>query len=80
MERIYGAGLDVFAHEPLPTGHSLSKLSNVVLTPHVAAWTQEVLADMGWLGARNLWQMLNGEQPESLVNPEALEHTPRARS
>jgi hypothetical protein len=21
-----------------------------------------------------LWQMLNGEQPESLVNPEALEH------
>ena len=29
-------------------------------------------ADMGWLGARNLWQLLNGERPESLVNPEAF--------
>jgi phosphoglycerate dehydrogenase-like enzyme len=32
-----GAGLDVFATEPLPRDHPLWKLSNVLLTPHTAA-------------------------------------------
>jgi phosphoglycerate dehydrogenase-like enzyme len=33
--RIAGAGLDVFDREPLPPGHPLTTLSNVVLTPHL---------------------------------------------
>ncbi len=33
--RIAGAGLDVFDAEPLPTGHPLRRLDNVVLTPHL---------------------------------------------
>jgi phosphoglycerate dehydrogenase-like enzyme len=33
--RIAGAGLDVFDEEPLPAGHPLTKLDNVVLTPHL---------------------------------------------
>jgi phosphoglycerate dehydrogenase-like enzyme len=32
---IAGAGLDVFDEEPLPAGHPLTKLDNVVLLPHL---------------------------------------------
>jgi phosphoglycerate dehydrogenase-like enzyme len=32
--RIAGAGLDVYAQEPLPADHPLRSLPNVVLTPH----------------------------------------------
>jgi len=38
--RIAGAGLDVFDQEPLPAGHPLTKLDNVVLAPHIG-WTTD---------------------------------------
>ena len=41
--RLAGAALDVFATEPLPAGHPLTKLRNVVLTPHISAGTRDAL-------------------------------------
>ncbi len=38
--RIAGAGLDVFAEEPLPQGHPFRTLDNVVATPHIGYVTQ----------------------------------------
>jgi phosphoglycerate dehydrogenase-like enzyme len=40
--RIAGAGLDVFDKEPLPEGHPLTKMSNVVLTSHLGWPTDEM--------------------------------------
>ena len=45
--RLRGAGLDVFRAEPLPDGHPLWSLPNVLITPHVSAvtrgfWEREV--------------------------------------
>jgi len=41
--KIAGAGIDVFAVEPLPSDHPLRKLDNVVITPHLGYATREGL-------------------------------------
>ena len=42
---IAGAGLDTFVTEPLPKDSPLCKLDNVILTPHVAFYSQESARD-----------------------------------
>ncbi|RLE60442.1 MAG: D-glycerate dehydrogenase [Thermoprotei archaeon] len=73
---IAGAALDVFEQEPLPSGHPLTKLENVILTPHIASATIEARQRMAELAAKNLVAVLKGEMPPALVNKEVLNVRP----
>ena len=57
---IAGAGLDVFEEEPLPADHPLTKLDNVVLTPHIGASTEEAQMRAGVQVAEQIIEILKG--------------------
>lgn len=65
-KRIAGAGLDVFGTEPLPAGHPLTALPNVVLTPHCAGITPEALEAGLRLSVTNIFDFLAG-RPQNVV-------------
>jgi len=69
--RLAGAGLDVFEHEP-KVHPALLAMDNVTLLPHIGSATPETRLRMAQLAAKNLLAALRGERPPNLVNPEAL--------
>jgi phosphoglycerate dehydrogenase-like enzyme len=71
--RIAGAGLDVFAVEPLPAGDPLTRLDNVILTPHWSASTTDVWAATSRAMAEGMLRAAGGMVPENVVNPAVLE-------
>jgi D-3-phosphoglycerate dehydrogenase len=66
-EQIAGAGLDVFAAEPM-IDRALRALPNVILTPHMAGSAHEALARMMDLALLNITQVLHGAEPVCRVN------------
>jgi D-3-phosphoglycerate dehydrogenase len=69
--RLAGAALDVYEQEPPEPGSPLLALENVVLTPHVAAWTLDVFLERRRRAARNMLAMVSGADCPDLVNPES---------
>ena len=55
------AGLDVFSAEPLPAGHPLLALPNVVCSPHLAWLTQETLERSIGAAMENVRRLAAGE-------------------
>lgn len=55
-----GAGLDTFDTEPLPQGHPLARLPQVLLTPHVAGVTRQAALRVATLTAANIVDHLAG--------------------
>ena len=63
------AVLDVFEQEPLPPGHPLCELANVVITPHISAGTKDALQSKMDACFANLARVARGESPLDLVAP-----------
>ena len=61
---------DVFAQEPPPHDHPLVLHPKVVTTPHVAGATVESKAQLWPLAISQALQVLRGERPPHVVNPE----------
>jgi len=68
--RLFGAGLDVTTPDPLPPDHPLLAADNVLVTPHIAAATAEGKARLHRSAVAQALQVLHGERPPHLVNPE----------
>jgi glyoxylate reductase len=66
---IFGAGLDVYEHEP-QINKGLLKLDNVILQPHSASATTETRTKMAIIAAENMITGLKGEIPPNCINPE----------
>jgi D-2-hydroxyacid dehydrogenase (NADP+) len=58
---IAGAALDVFAEEPLPDGHPLWSLENVIITPHMAGFHTGYAAAALPVVIENIRHFLAGE-------------------
>jgi len=70
-KRIAGAGLDVFETEP-HVAAALTRLANVVLTPHLGSAVVEVRTAMAETVVDNIAAILAGRRPPNIVNPEVL--------
>ncbi|MBM6622113.1 phosphoglycerate dehydrogenase [Micrococcaceae bacterium RIT802] len=64
---VAGAALDAFAQEPLGKDHPLLSAGNVLLTPHIGAYTDRANAAMGTSVAHDVARVLRGEEPVNAV-------------
>jgi phosphoglycerate dehydrogenase-like enzyme len=61
QRKIAGAGIDVFAVEPIPLDHPFRKLDNIVLTPHLGYVTEEGFTNHYRQMVEGIGAWLNGE-------------------
>lgn len=64
---IRGVALDVFENEPLIT-KDLFSMKNVVLTPHIAASSEEAHKNMIEMAIENVIQAMNDQKPNNTCN------------
>lgn len=60
----------VWDQEPPPLDHPLLSMDNVYATFHVAGVTHEARRNMGAISAQQIVDVLAGERPPRLINPE----------
>jgi D-3-phosphoglycerate dehydrogenase len=72
-KKIAGAGLDVYPTEPLPGDSPFRNLTNVVLSPHLAGATREVVEHHSKMVVDDLLGLLDGKVPTRIANPTVMD-------
>ena len=71
---IAGAGIDVMVDNVPPSNHPLLSLDNIIITPHVAFFSQESTLELEQRAAAEVVSVMQGRMPENLVNRAVLQH------
>lgn len=74
--KILGAGLDVYQNEPVTADNPLTKLDNVVLTPHIGGNTADNNANMAQHCINNILKVSKGQvlSGKDVVNYEYMKY------
>ncbi len=72
-KKIAGAAIDVFSKEPPSADSPLFRLDNVVISPHIAAYTLETICRMDMINAEDIVNFFRGENPRYIANAEVLD-------
>lgn len=71
-QSIGGYAADVFEREPIEADNPLLDFDNVILTPHIGAYTYPSLKGMGNQVVNQIKAVINGEIPSEVVNEEEI--------
>jgi D-3-phosphoglycerate dehydrogenase len=72
--KIAGAAVDVLAEEPMKADHPLMALKNFIVSPHMAAQTQEATGAVVKIAVEGTLAVLAGEKWPHVCNPEVYSH------
>ncbi|MHB1001191.1 MAG: D-isomer specific 2-hydroxyacid dehydrogenase family protein [Armatimonadota bacterium] len=70
--KVAGVGMDVVEGEPIDGSHPLLKYDNVLIVPHIAAYTMESLRLMGEKVVEDVERVIHGEMPDEVINPDVI--------
>lgn len=74
---IAGAGLDVTDPEPPDLDNPLLQLENVIISPHLAYYSEQSMFEVLKQSEEEVFRVLGGEWPRNLVNTEVKENYTR---
>lgn len=73
--RITAAAVDTLSSEPPLPDNPLLGVDKILVTPHIAWYSEESVMDLETIAANQAAQILRGEVPTNLVNRELLDRT-----
>ncbi|MEM0007609.1 MAG: C-terminal binding protein [Candidatus Bathyarchaeia archaeon] len=76
---IYAAALDVFEKEPLDKNSPFLKLKNVIITPHIAWYSEESIINVRKMACEEIIRFYKCIKPKHVVNQEVLGYYPKLK-